>query len=129
VTDDDRDESTQETRVGGHTIPEESAAAERETAVGHSVVEDPEAEATAEETEASAEEVVESEPPPTPTTPPVTPPSSFGGDYAGGGTSPADADRAAADSAGGGRPELLVAGAFVGAFVFAKLLKRLGGSD
>jgi len=120
VTDDDRDQSTQETRVGGHTIPAESETAERETAVGHSVIEEPEAEATAEETEASADEVVESEPAPPPT---------IGGDAAGGGTSPADADRAAAASAGRDRPELLVAGAFVGAFVFAKLLKRLGGSD
>jgi hypothetical protein len=28
-----------------------------------------------------------------------------------------------------GRPELPVIGAFVGAFVFAKLLKKLGGGD
>jgi hypothetical protein len=48
-----------------------------------------------------------------------------------GGTSPAAADRQAAEShdAFGDNPELFVAGAFVGAFVFAKLLKKLTGSD
>jgi hypothetical protein len=48
-----------------------------------------------------------------------------------GGTSPAAADRVAADShdAFSDNPELFVAGAFVGAFVLAKVLKKLTGSD
>ena len=48
-----------------------------------------------------------------------------------GGTSPAAADRVAADShdAFSDKPELFVAGAFVGAFVLAKVLKKLTGSD
>jgi hypothetical protein len=47
------------------------------------------------------------------------------------GTSPAAADRQAAESHDPftDKPELFVAGAFVGAFVFAKLLKKLTGSD
>jgi hypothetical protein len=49
----------------------------------------------------------------------------------GGGTSPAAADRVAAESHDPftDKPELFVAGAFVGAFVFAKVLKKLTGSD
>jgi hypothetical protein len=48
-----------------------------------------------------------------------------------GGTSPAAADRIAADSHDpfDDKPELFVAGAFVGAFVVAKVLKKLTGSD
>ena len=49
-----------------------------------------------------------------------------------GGTSPAAADRGAAESHDPftDKPELFAAGAFVGAFVFAKLLKKLtGGGD
>jgi hypothetical protein len=48
-----------------------------------------------------------------------------------GGTSPAAADRVAADSHDPftDKPELFVAGAFVGAFVVAKVLKKLSGSD
>jgi hypothetical protein len=48
-----------------------------------------------------------------------------------GGTSPAAADRVAADShdAFTDKPELFAAGAFVGAFVIAKVLKKLTGSD
>jgi hypothetical protein len=47
------------------------------------------------------------------------------------GTSPAAADRQAADSHDPftDKPELFVAGAFVGAFVIAKVLKKLTGSD
>ena len=47
------------------------------------------------------------------------------------GTSPAAADRQATDSHDqfDEKPELFVAGAFVGAFVFAKLLKKITGSD
>jgi hypothetical protein len=42
-----------------------------------------------------------------------------------GGTTPLDAHRAGAEDPG--RPELAVLGAFAGAFVFAQILKRLGG--
>ena len=42
------------------------------------------------------------------------------------GQSPWDAHLAAASAA---RPEIPVIGAFVGAFVFAKLLKALGGGE
>jgi len=45
-----------------------------------------------------------------------------------GGTSPREADAAAAD-AGGGRPELAVLGAFAGGLLLAQVLKRLGGGD
>jgi hypothetical protein len=41
--------------------------------------------------------------------------------------SPWDAQQAA--SADSGRPEIPVIGALVGGFVFAKLLKKLGGDD
>jgi hypothetical protein len=44
----------------------------------------------------------------------------------GAGTSPREAHEAAA-SAEEGRPELVVLGAFAGAFLFAQILKRLGG--
>ena len=45
-----------------------------------------------------------------------------------GGTSPREAhEMAAADEEG--RPELVVLGAFAGAFLFAQILKRLGGGD
>ena len=48
-----------------------------------------------------------------------------------GGTSPAAADREAVEAhdAFTDKPELFVAGAFVGAFVIAKVLKKLTGSD
>ena len=48
-----------------------------------------------------------------------------------GGTSPAAADRVAAEShdAFSDNPIPFVAGAFVGAFVVAKVLKKLTGSD
>jgi hypothetical protein len=48
-----------------------------------------------------------------------------------GGTSPAAADRIAADAHDPftDKPEVFVAGAFVGAFVLAKVLKKLTGSD
>jgi hypothetical protein len=47
------------------------------------------------------------------------------------GTSPAAADRQAAESHDPftDNPELFVAGAFVGAYVFAKLLKKVTGSN
>ena len=43
--------------------------------------------------------------------------------------SPADADRRAHAEADDGHPEVAVLGAFVGAFVAAKLLGRLGGGS
>ena len=47
------------------------------------------------------------------------------------GTSPAAADREAADSKGtlDEHPELLAAGAFVGGLVVAMVLRKLGGDD
>jgi hypothetical protein len=48
--------------------------------------------------------------------PPVEPPSG-----------PAESAAPAADDFTGQHPEALVAGAFAGAFLFAKLLKRIGG--
>jgi hypothetical protein len=77
----------------------EEEAAARETAVGQPVVEEP---------QPAAAPVADS-----------------------GGTSPAAADREAADSHDPftDKPELFVAGAFVGAFVVAKLLKKLTGAD
>jgi hypothetical protein len=56
------------------------------------------------------------------------PPRSETGETAGG-SSPADAQRIGEEQAGNDRPEIAAAGAFVGAFVLAKVLKRLGGSD
>jgi hypothetical protein len=47
-----------------------------------------------------------------------------------GGTTPREADRTGAEaSSQGGRPELAALGAFAGAFLAAKILKRLGGGD
>jgi hypothetical protein len=46
----------------------------------------------------------------------------------GAGTSPREADRAAAAD-DPGRPEIAVIGAFAGAFLFAQILKRIGGGD
>lgn len=51
---------------------------------------------------------------------------------AGGGRSPAEAQRRAddgADDAFSEQPHLFVAGAFAGGFVLAQILKRLGGDD
>jgi hypothetical protein len=114
--------------------PEEKPDAEppaepaRETAVGHQVVEPEKSEATEvffSRDEPKAEPAPEPEPAPAPqpaAAPPQPPP----------GTSPAAADRAAADSQDSFRrkPEVFVAGAFVGAFVIGKLLKKItGGGD
>jgi hypothetical protein len=78
-------------------VPSQSS---QETAVGHSVIEEPASEPQ-----------------------PAAAPPAFGA----GGTSPAAADRQAAEAEDGfsERPELFVAGAFVGALVLGKLLKRL----
>lgn len=85
----------------------EQAAESRETAVGHPVVDEP----------APAPE-------PSPPQPAPAPPMGSGG------TSPAAADRQAAEShdAFEEKPEMFVAGAFVGAFVLGQLLKRLTGT-
>jgi hypothetical protein len=91
--------------------PEGDEAAGRETAVGQPVV------------DAGATEVhYTSEPGAQPAAAPAT---------ESGGTSPAAADRQAADAHDPftDKPELFVAGAFVGAFVVAKLLKKLTGAD
>ena len=100
---DERDEKQE-----GEDTGDQPTEAARETAVGHQVVE-PEATGT----EADA------------TQPAAAPPEEPSG------TSPAAADRQAADDTDQftAKPELYVAGAFVGAFVFAKLLKKLFGDD
>jgi hypothetical protein len=90
----------------------------RETAVGHQVVD----EAAAAKDEAATEVFFsKDEPQPQPAAAPQSPTSS--------GTSPAAADRQAGEDKGtfDEKPELLIGGAFVGAFVFAKLLKKLTG--
>ncbi|MEA2412746.1 MAG: hypothetical protein QOC77_3307 [Thermoleophilaceae bacterium] len=108
----------QEEKPEGETPAEDAKPqSSQETAVGHSVVEEPAVEEPARET-AVGHQVVDPEPPPQPAGAP--PPVSSG-------TSPAAADRQAAEGSDPftEKPELLVAGAFVGAFVFAKLLKKL----
>jgi hypothetical protein len=111
------------------TTDEHPALGAQETAVGHSVV-DPASAAGPDEPVAAAEAPVEQAPveeaptAPQAFTPSYSPPSSSSG------PSPAEADRAGAELAdGGGRPEIAAAGAFIGAFAFAKLLKRFGGDD
>jgi hypothetical protein len=112
---DEREDKPEGDAPAEDTTPSESS---QETAVGHSVVEEP-----ARETAVGHQVVGAEEPAPQPAAAP-RPVSS--------GTSPAAADRQAAEEADPftEKPELLVAGAFVGAFVFAKLLKKLtGGGD
>jgi hypothetical protein len=98
--------------------PEGDAEPARETAVGHPVVEAGAVAAGATEVHYTSEQAAPQ--------PAAAPPAE------GGGTSPAAADREAADSHDPftDKPELFVAGAFVGAFVVAKLLKKItGGGD
>ena len=68
-----------------------------------------------------------------PTGGPEPPPPGTGSDWSvpdgGGGTSPLEADRRGAEEQGGGHPELVALGAFAGAFLVAKIIKRLGGGD
>jgi hypothetical protein len=68
-----------------------------------------------------------------PTGGPEPAPPGTGSDWSapdgGGGTSPLEADRRGAEEQGGGRPELVALGAFAGAFLVAKIIKRLGGGD
>jgi hypothetical protein len=93
---------------------------EQATQVGHQVVEPGGGEGT--EVFYSRDAAQESTSTSTPPTPPA--PSS---DWTGGGTSPAEADRIAADQedAFAQKPHVYVAGAFVGAFVLAQVLKRI----
>jgi hypothetical protein len=113
--------SSEETAVG-HSVVEEPTAQEpaRETAVGHQVVD-----AGAADKPADTKEVFFSRDEPGATQPAAAPPTPPGG------TSPAGADRAAAESHDQfqQKPEIFIAGAFVGAFVIGKLLKKLTGSD
>ena len=103
--------------------PETPAEPARETAVGHQVVEPEKSEAT-EVFFSRDEPAAEAAGPaaPQPAAAPPEPPS---------GTSPAAADRIAADSHDSftDKPELFIAGAFVGAFVLGKLLKKITGND
>lgn len=113
--------SSQETAVG-HSVVEEGG---RETAVGQPVVEVDSAATTPASgsgSEGTPEVFFSRDEPQPASAPPVD----------SGGTSPAAADRQAADATQtvDEKPELFVAGAFVGAFVFAKILKKLtGGGD
>jgi hypothetical protein len=123
-----------EEKPEGETPGEDATESSRETAVGHSVVEEPPAEEPASDAgatevffsrEETAPEPTPSQatpPPPQPAAAPPSPPS---------GTSPAAADRQAAEAHGTfqDKPELFVAGAFVSAFVLGKLLKKVTGSD
>jgi hypothetical protein len=101
--------------------PAEEATPARETAVGHPVVE---AETAAGSKDEGTTEVFFSRDEPTPQ-PAAAPPSGSSG------TSPAAADRKAAEETDpfSDKPELFIGGAFVGAFVVAKLLKKLTGAD
>jgi hypothetical protein len=117
-------DETEEQPEGQAAGEQAAEASSRETAVGHPVVESDSAATTPASGSGSegATEVFFSRDEPQPASaPPVD----------SGGTSPAAADRQAADATEtfDEKPELFVAGAFVGAFVFAKLLKKLTGSD
>jgi hypothetical protein len=101
----------------------EPTAAEpaRETAVGHQVVEAGDAEKSSDTTEVFfSSEQPDAQPQPAPA--PPTPES---------GTSPAAADRQAAESHDQfeQKPEVFIGAAFVGAFVLGKLLKKLTRDD
>jgi hypothetical protein len=75
----------------------------------------------------AAEEQVAPTGGPEPATPTPGPEPSF--EPSGAGTSPREADRAAAQQSDAGRPELEALGAFAAAFLIAQILKRLGGGD
>jgi hypothetical protein len=110
-----------EDKPEGETPAEEAAEPARETAVGHQVVE-PEPEP--EKPEATEVFFSRDEPAAAAPQPAAAPPQPQSG------TSPAAADRVAADSHDSftDKPELFVAGAFVAAFVAGKLLKKITGS-
>lgn len=83
------------------------------------------------ESDAIAVEGTVDDPPSTGSAPSTSPPPTpaYGGAH--GGTSPAAADRHAADDTNpfSERPELFVAGAFVGGVVLAKLIGAFTGDD
>ena len=108
------DTAPQET-VARETVPEAGVPATGAVALGSAGVPSGDAPSTT--------------PPPAPPQPPAL--EERTGQVESRGTSPAEADRVAADQtdAFAERPELYVAGAFVGAFLLAKILKRLGGGD
>ena len=110
---DERDE--QATQVGHQVIGEGGSDTEETTAVRQT----PEAPGAVAAGSAQAEAI----------TPPTPPPPSTTGE--GGGTSPAEADRIAADQhdAFAEKPHLYALGAFAGAFVVAQILKRITGGD
>ena len=95
-------------------------ADEQETQIGHQVV--GEQQAREPEVFFSRDEAQETQAAPTPPPPSETPR---------GPTSPAEADRIAADQedAFAEKPHLYALGAFAGAFVFAQILKRITGDD
>ena len=98
----------------------EQAAAGRETTVGNPVVEEGTTEVFFSRDGAAA-----AAPAPSPPEPAPAPPLGSGG------TSPAAADREASEAHDTfeQKPELFIAGAFVGAFVVGQLLKRITGSN
>jgi len=95
----------------------------RETAVGHQVVDEDAAKDEGTTEVFFSRDEPQSAAAPQPAAAPQSPTS--------GGTSPAAADRKAGEEHDpfSEKPELFIGGAFVGAFVFAKLLKKLTGSD
>jgi hypothetical protein len=111
----------QEDKPDGEAPAEDTTSSSQETAVGHQVVEAESVPAAAAPADPAAAEAAPVEPQPAAAPPPPA-----------GGTSPAAADRRAAEDEDpfSAKPELFIGGAFVGAFVFAKLLKKLtGGGD
>jgi hypothetical protein len=108
---------------------DEPTAAEpaRETAVGHQVVEAGDAEKSGDTTEVffSRDEPAAAAEPDAQPQPAPAPPSAESG------TSPAAADRHAAESHDQfeKKPEVFIGAAFVGAFVLGKLLKKLTRDD
>lgn len=97
----------------------------QETAVGHSVVDEPGAVRAEGDTEVffSRDEAQQQGAAPTPPPPSQHAPS--------GGTSPAEADRIAADQHDpyAEKPHIYAAGAFAGAFVIAQIMKRITAGD
>jgi hypothetical protein len=128
-------ETSQETAVGHSVIEEPAAEPARETAVGHPVVEAEAAETSTATGAAGTTEVFFTREEPGASTgaadPAAPQPAAAPPTPGAGGTSPAAADRRAseAEDSFSQKPELFVAGAFVGAFVLGKLLKKLTGSD
>jgi hypothetical protein len=124
-------ETSQETAVGHSVIEEPAAEPARETAVGHPVVEAEAAEPDTATGAAGTTEVFFTREEPGAADPGAPQPAAAPPTPGSGGTSPAAADRRAseAEDSFSQKPELFVAGAFVAAFVLGKLLKKLTGSD